>query len=192
MQRNRDLPVRRALTDRRQLLGFVPTFAFWNDGERQRLVLPIVALVALPVTPLLFVLVAQLQLSVWLLLVGSTLYPYLVMGLVERHIRKELRRRSRETGLVPLAESPSKALGRTLPVTLAALCLLMATLALFDASKAVMLVALVVGVAGSLVAASLPRTRRVANELGAAQRGEAIQLPGDATGASPGATARRR
>lgn len=91
-RRDRSLAVRRSLTSRPQRLGFLPTYWFWNDWERQRLVLPLIALVAVPVTPLLFLLFVKLQLSVWALIAVNTVYPYVVMGLVERHVRNKLRR----------------------------------------------------------------------------------------------------
>ncbi|MFZ6183401.1 hypothetical protein [Nannocystis pusilla] len=134
-------------------------------------------LVALPVTPLLFLLVAQLQLSVWVLLAGSTIYPYLVMGIVERHIRKEIRRRPLAVGTMPVPISSSEPSGRALPATLAALSLIMATLAVFNVGKAVTLVAVVVGVAALLVTAVIPRTRRVANQLDRSEREATPRLP---------------
>lgn len=70
----------------------LPTYWFWNDRERQRLVLPLIALVAVPVTPLLFLLFVTMQLPVWTLIAASAVYPYVVMGLVERHVRNKLRR----------------------------------------------------------------------------------------------------
>lgn len=162
-----------------QKLGILPTYGFWNDRKRQELVLPIVALIALPVTPLLFLLVAQLQLSVWLLLAGSTLYPYLIMGLVERHVRKELGRRSSEDRLisVPVSASPAESQDRSRPATLAVLCFVMAMLAVFNVNRAVMLVALVLGVGGALAVILLPRTRRIANQLGHSGQGAKAQLP---------------
>lgn len=91
-RRDRSLAVRTSLTSRPQRLGVLPTYWFWNDREHQKLVLPLIALVAVPVTPLLFLLVATLQLPVWALLAAAAVYPYLVMGLVERHVRRRLRR----------------------------------------------------------------------------------------------------
>ena len=82
-----ELPARRAFLDRPQRLGFLPTWAFWDDHEQQRLVRPIVAAIALPLTPLLFFLMVKLQWSVWTLIAASMLWPSLVCGLVERHVR---------------------------------------------------------------------------------------------------------
>lgn len=84
---------RRHLLDRPQRLGFLPTVWFWNDPERQRLVLPIVLSVTLPWTLVLFYLVMRWPISLALFVVVNTLAPYLGMGLIERHIRRELRRR---------------------------------------------------------------------------------------------------
>jgi hypothetical protein len=63
-----------SLLGRPQPLGFLPTTRFWNDAERYRLVLPLVLVLTLPVTV-------------------TVLWPYLALGLVERHMRGELRRR---------------------------------------------------------------------------------------------------
>lgn len=52
----------------------------------------------------------------------------------------------------------------------------MAALAVFGAGKAALLVALVVGVAGSFAAAFLPRTRGIANQLGKSEREAKAQL----------------
>ncbi|WP_434425595.1 hypothetical protein [Nannocystis pusilla] len=97
------------LLDRPQRLGFLPTAWFWNDPERQRLVLPIVLSVTLPWMPVLFYLVMRGPLPFALFVVVNTLAPYLGMGLVERHIRRELRRRQlagAELGELPVHAGP--------------------------------------------------------------------------------------
>lgn len=83
----------RALLDRPQRLGLVPTWWFWNDPERYRLALPLVLLLSLPLIPLTFFLVIRFQLHFLLIAVSSTFPPYVALGLIERHIRSELRRR---------------------------------------------------------------------------------------------------
>lgn len=107
------------LLDRPQRLGFLPSMWFWNDHARHRLVLPIVMWLSLPLTPLIFFLIVRFQLPIWLLPVVSGVWPFVVMGLVERHIRGELRRRARgeyEVGAPPAvaerAGLSSTALGR--------------------------------------------------------------------------------
>ncbi|MBZ5713476.1 hypothetical protein [Nannocystis pusilla] len=87
-------PVRRALLDRPQRLGFLPTWWFWNHYERQRLTMPLIATLAVPLTLLFLFLMAWLQLPVWLFLVFGTAWPQLVLGLVERRVRRSLRQRT--------------------------------------------------------------------------------------------------
>lgn len=99
--------LRRNLLDQPQRLGLLPTYWFWNDRERQRLLLPIVTLAACCVTPLLVVLVVWFELPIWSLLVVGILWPQVLMGLVERRLRAELRRRALSD--VP-AESPAPSL----------------------------------------------------------------------------------
>lgn len=174
---DQNLPARRALLDRPQRLGVLPTYWFWNDKERQRLVVPLVALVALPVSPLLFFLTVKLELSILFLLVGSSLYPYWVMGLVERHIRKELRRRRQSGHASALEPSPPRPRGRSPLGALAAGCLVLSLLAAFNVSDAVILIAVVLGTAAAMMAASLPRTRAIARQLDAPTPGPAPRLP---------------
>ncbi|WAS90462.1 hypothetical protein [Nannocystis punicea] len=87
-----DLLVRRALLDRPQRLGFLPTWWFWNDHECQRLVRPLITAISLPLTALLFFAMVQLQWPFWTLIAAALVWPQLVCGLVERHVRAELRR----------------------------------------------------------------------------------------------------
>ncbi|MDC0723436.1 hypothetical protein [Nannocystis bainbridge] len=106
-----ELPARRALTDRPQRLGFLPTWWFWNDAERQLLLRPLIVAISLPLTPLLFFLMVKLQWSVWSLMAASLVWPTLVSGLVERHIRAELRKRALAAALAEptaLPAGPSK------------------------------------------------------------------------------------
>lgn len=165
MQRDHNLPVRRSLLSQPQRLGVLPTYWFWNDRERQRLVRPIIALVALPVTPLLFLLVVKLQLPIWLLLAGAV-YPFLVMGLVERHVRKALL--LRPVGAVVAAPNPSAtsdSRDRALSATLTVVCSIFTLLALIDANNAVMLIAFAVGAAASITVSVFPRARRISKQL---------------------------
>lgn len=175
----RDLPARLSLLGRPQRLGILPTYWFWNDGERQRLLVPIVALIALPVTPLLFLLMVRFQLSMWLLLAAGTLWPQLVMGLVERHIRRELRRRPLEDGRIldglPAAPRPSSASPRVF-LALAALCGLAALLAALNVGGPVMLATMSV----AAIAALLPRAVSLASKRLASSRGGPLSLAPDA------------
>jgi hypothetical protein len=56
--------------------------------------MPLIVTIALPISALFFFLMAWLQLPVWLFAVFGTLWPQLILGLVERRIRRELRRRA--------------------------------------------------------------------------------------------------
>jgi hypothetical protein len=77
-----------------QRLGILPTWWFWNDDERQRLLLPLSLVTALPLGPILFFMTINMGLSSWLpIAILLVVYPTLLMGLVERHIRRQLRRR---------------------------------------------------------------------------------------------------
>jgi hypothetical protein len=110
---------RRHLLDRPQRLGFLPTAWFWNDPERQRLVLPIVLSVTLPWMPVLFWLVMRWPIPFALFVVVNALAPYLGMGLIERHIRRELRRRElagAALGELPVQASPAPSCPRSLPI----------------------------------------------------------------------------
>lgn len=84
-----------SLVSKPQRLGLLPTWWFWNDWERQRLLLPLILLTAIPLGPLLFLVTAKLQLSFWLLEgLLVVVYPTLLLGLVERHIRRKLAMRA--------------------------------------------------------------------------------------------------
>lgn len=111
---------RTALTNRNQRLGFLPTLSYWNDRERQRLLTPLVLVVAVPLAPLVVVGATKLQLSIWLVyLVLFVVAPTLIMGLVERHIRKELHRRI-ASGAVDdiVVAAPPQVSNRALPLAL--------------------------------------------------------------------------
>lgn len=98
-----------ALIRRRQRLGFLPTWSYWNDRDRQRLLTPLVLVTAIPLAPLVVIGAIQLQLSVWLVyLVVFVIYPTLLMGLVERHIRRRCVDASRAWRLTTLSCPPHR------------------------------------------------------------------------------------
>lgn len=85
-----------SLVSKPQRLGLLPTWWFWNDWERQRLLLPLILLTSIPLGPLLFLAAVKLQLSFWLLEgLLVVFYPTLLLGLVERHIRRKLAMRAK-------------------------------------------------------------------------------------------------
>lgn len=113
-------PPARSLLDRRQRLGFLPTLWFWDDGARQRALLPIV----LPIGLLVFLLTEAL--SAWfpsldvLWTALLLLHPFVVMGLVERHVRRELLLRPSDARLAsPLQSAPPEPLSALVPLTIA-------------------------------------------------------------------------
>jgi hypothetical protein len=85
-----DLPAPRSLRDRPQPFGLLPTMWFWNDHARQRLVMPLMAVTGVPLSVVLVYVHAQ----PWLLLAFLVLHPLLIMGLVERRVRRALHVRS--------------------------------------------------------------------------------------------------
>jgi hypothetical protein len=106
------LPTRRpprSLLDRPQRLGLLPTMWFWNDHERQQLLTPLASAVLIPLALLLWWLKSFLGLGMWLQLVPMFIGPYLMMGLVERHIRRQLVRRAAD----PTPAEPTPALTPT-------------------------------------------------------------------------------
>ena len=110
------------LMSQRQRLGFLPTLSYWNDRERQRLLIPLALVIAIPLGPLVVVGAIKLQLSMWLVdLVLLVVAPTLIMGLVERHIRKELARRiavGMVDDVVVAAMVAPRVSSRTLPLAL--------------------------------------------------------------------------
>lgn len=111
-----------SLVSRPQRLGILPTWWFWNDWERQRLLLPLTLVTAIPLGPILVVGAIKLQLNVWLLqalLFG--VYPILLMGLVERHIRRQLAVRPKEEAVKASHKRQRGARSRWVPVALAVL-----------------------------------------------------------------------
>jgi hypothetical protein len=166
MNDRRNLPAQRTLLTNSQRLGFLPTLWFWNDRGRQRLIFPLIAVTGVPLAALSVYINALLHLGGWLPSAFAVLYPFLLMGIVERHIRRELRSRpSEERALAATAIGPSKPLSRAFMATLAVLCLSVSMLMSLGASGSLLLtVALVLmGVAGTL--ALLPQTRRALHRL---------------------------
>lgn len=82
---------------------------FWNDPERQQLLMPLASAVLVPLAPLLWWLSIVLGLGMWLQMVPMFIGPYLMMGLVERHIRRQLVRRAAD----PTPAEPTPALTST-------------------------------------------------------------------------------
>ena len=108
-----------ALIRGRQRLGFLPTWSYWNDRDRQRLLTPLVLVTAIPLAPLVVIGALQLQLSIWLVyLVVFVIYPTVLMGLVERHIRRTLRRRSAGVALEDVVVPAPRPMSRVLPLAL--------------------------------------------------------------------------
>jgi hypothetical protein len=112
-----------SLVSRPQRLGILPTWWFWNDWERQRLLLPLMLVTAIPLGPLLVVGAIKLQLSIWLLQsLLFVVYPILLMGLVERHVRRQLAVRPVSPEMLDVPpERRHSARIRWVPVALAAL-----------------------------------------------------------------------
>lgn len=87
------MPERSAIhpLSRRQPLGFLPTWRFWNDEERQRLVMPLLLAVSVPESLLAIFLFMWLGVP-WLVPLYGLLSAQLFCGLVERRVRRELLR----------------------------------------------------------------------------------------------------
>jgi hypothetical protein len=92
--------LRRSLRDTRQTLGVLPTWWFWNDWDRQRLLMPLTLLTAAALG-LLAVAAAVAGISVWWAVICSFVGPYVLMGLVERRIRAGLGRQDVEAAAIP-------------------------------------------------------------------------------------------
>ncbi|HEY8379597.1 MAG TPA: hypothetical protein VIK91_24060 [Nannocystis sp.] len=150
------LAARRALLDRPQRLGFVPTLWFWNDAARQGLLLPLVIATAIPLVLLVQFLAVRIPALAGPLLLAVVLFPFLLMGLVERHIRRRLL-----TGPVALPREPDddpdrfERLGRAVPVVVGLLGALLLVLA--GPGPTPLLIALAAALA-LLAALLLPRT----------------------------------
>ncbi len=77
-----------------QRLGILPTWQFWNR-ERQQVLMPLSLVTAIPLGLLYFFVTRHMgSLGFWLsTLIYFVVYPTLLLGLVERHIRRQLLRR---------------------------------------------------------------------------------------------------
>lgn len=168
----RPLPVPRSLLDRPQRLGVLPTLWFWNDAGRQWLLLPILLAAAVPLTIAIQLLVIRYPALSSPLFVLVVLYPFLVMGLVERHIRRSLGPPARPLPVAAGPPSPAMATD-AVPVLVGATSALLLALATLEL-RGVMLVAAVAG--GSLAVALLPHTRRALDQ-DEAIKSERARLP---------------
>ncbi|WP_434424734.1 hypothetical protein [Nannocystis pusilla] len=79
------------LLSRRQPLGILPTWRFWNDEERQRLVMPLLLAVTVPESLLAIILFMWLGVP-WLVPLYALLSAQVFYGLVERRVRREVLR----------------------------------------------------------------------------------------------------
>lgn len=157
---------RRSLLDSPQRLGVCPTLWFWNDWDRQRLLLPLILAVALPVAPLTHWLTVHFQAPIWPLIVVNTLYPFAVMGLVERRIRRQLRRLTGASVARTRPPLPTLPFLLFSALTIISVLLLITITTPFATSGAVLvLLTLLAGVA--LAVAMLPRAGRAARQLAA-------------------------
>lgn len=167
----RPVPSRGSLLDRPQPWGILPTTRFWNDPGPQRLVLPIVAAAALVLAPLLLWLTIRLQLSVWLFVAASLLLPYLVTGLVERHIRRALARRPAADRLPPAEPRPVPDF--PLQRIFAGIALasgILALLAALEVDRTASIAGAVLAIGGGLVITLAPRRRALPRNSGHDER----------------------
>ena len=153
--------LRRSLLDRPQQLGICPTLWFWSDWDRQRLLIPLVLAIAVPVAPLMHWLTVHFQWSIWPLVIVNTLYPFAVMGVIERQIRhlrdpNSARKRTNSPPPGPLVLFSG--------LTVLSVLLLM-TFTAPQAGGAAVLVLLTVLAGAALAIALLPRTGRAARLL---------------------------
>lgn len=172
----RHLPVPRSLLGRPQRLGLLPTMWFWNDRVRQRLILPLISVTGIPLGIVLLYVTARLHLNGWLPSAFTVLYPLLIMGLVERRIRRELRERPPEA-LAVATSAPSKPLGRTLPASLAVLALTVSLMVSLGASGALILMVIGVLLGGTAALFLFPQTRRALTRLAGPDHDTQTGLP---------------
>ena len=150
MHGDRNLPAPNSVPVKRQRLGFLPTMALWNDQEMQKLVFPIIVAVSVPLTPLLLYIQHALDLSTWLVMAVTLLYPYLILGLVERHVRTRPRARRvmARSGREHHGRAPSFQYGATL--LMGTVSMAIAALLALGAGKAAILITLALGAVGLL------------------------------------------
>lgn len=173
MEPGSNLPARRSLVERPQRLGFLPTLWFWNDAARQWLLMPIVIATAIPIVLLVQYLAVQSPALASSLFVVVVLYPFLLMGLVERHIRAQIRARPPEERLQAVERAPPERLGRAVPAAVGVFAAVLLALVTLE-NTALLVVVAVVG--GFLAVALLPRTWRVLGR-GAAEQEQRAGLP---------------
>lgn len=137
--------MRRSLDERPQLLGFLPTIWFWNDTTSQQLLRPLSTVVMVPMGVLTVFLTVWSGVSIWFWLSFQAVISFIMMGVVERFIRKQLRLRapSREGQGAPLP----KAAGASFLLMLAAIAGIFTLLLFLQASTVVLGVAVMSSVA---------------------------------------------
>lgn len=151
MRDDRNLPVRRPVPAKRQRLGFLPTMALWNDQEMQRLLFPIILAVSVPAGALMLYAERAFDLSTWLVMSVAILYPYLIMGLVERHIRRMPRRAPPAIQRIgPANRASGRPLHHGVSLLFCAMGASIAALLALGAAKVAILVTLVLGAVGLL------------------------------------------
>lgn len=162
---------RASLIGRPQRLGILPTWWFWNDRRRQRLLLPLILVTALPLGPLVVVAAIKLHLSIWLIqFLLIFVYPTILMGFVERHIRGELDRRIATGEIDGAAFTSRSGTNRSVGLVFA---LIGATLALGALTQNIPL-AVGLGLSGLLLWLTVPPVRRLLMRLG--QTGKSAAL----------------
>lgn len=167
---------RRSLLDRPQRLGFLPTLWFWNDHERQRLLLPLILVTGLPFGALSFYITSRFGLSVWSSIASNIVYAILVQGLAERHIRKQLVALPLETRLTQAITptAPPRISPALLPAALAMLAGSIVVLLTLGTVAAAVILGLAVG--GSILGL---RASRRPKQLGPAESAPEQLAPGD-------------
>lgn len=157
MRSEPELSAGRSLLDRPQRLGFLPTLWFWDDGRRLRLYLPFAVIVAVPVAMVAqYLSVRYPALSGWLFAVCA-LHPFVVMGLLERHIRERLRQLPVEERLERIAEGAvTPPLSRRVPLLVGGLCAALLAAVTLGSGAALLVLALL---AGLLAIVSRPHAR---------------------------------
>jgi hypothetical protein len=83
-------PVSSRSSTRPQVFGLLPSRKFWADSARQQLAVPLVTMIAVPLTVLWFLIVVWLRLPPWTLLLDALVTP-VSFGVVERLLRARFR-----------------------------------------------------------------------------------------------------
>lgn len=129
-----------------QKLGILPTWSIWADREMRRMFEPVAVFFAFPLLGLLYVLHLTVALPWEWIAILLLLYPYLLMGLVERYIRRRKWKpgqTERSPGLQVVSMPPDRRILRTM----IGACLALALAAAFEAPELVLLAILGLGVA---------------------------------------------